>query len=297
MTLTIGFILLTHNKPHQIVRLVNTLNRMFDQPTIVCHHDFSKSDLPTDQLTGNVSLVNPHLQTGWGKFSVLEAALQALSSMYEASTPPDWFVLLSGADYPIKPAKQILSDLASSSYDVYIRHTEIKYNDYDTPWQKLCYERYCSIQFRTLSLNRELHLTKRKIALKHPFITDPFLPFSKNFRCFAGEHWFCANRKAAEYLIEFHRAKPALASHYRRLDSYTIAPEESYYHSIFCNAPHLNVSQNHWRYIDWSTKACHPKTLLFEDLPKIQASSAHFARKFDVDTDAKILNELDAVVG
>jgi len=36
---------------------------------------------------------------------------------------------------------------------------------------------------------------------------------------------------------------------------------------------------------------------LYEDLPRIQASSAHFARKFDIDKDARILDELDAIVG
>jgi Core-2/I-Branching enzyme len=136
------------------------------------------------------------------------------------------------------------------------------------------------------------------VKFGHSLLASPFLPFSKDFRCFAGEHWFCANRKAAEYLIEFHKAKPALANHYRRSDPFAIVvPEESYYHTIFCNAPGLKVSNNNWRYIDWSTKSSHPKTLLFEDLPRIQASSAHFARKFDIDKDARVLDELDAIVG
>lgn len=83
MTLTVGFILLTHNKPHQVIRLVTVLNRMFDHPPIVCHHDFSKSELHLDPLTKNVSLVQPHLQTGWGKFSLVGAMLCALQLMYK----------------------------------------------------------------------------------------------------------------------------------------------------------------------------------------------------------------------
>ena len=297
MTPTVGFILLTHNKPHQIVRLASTLNRMFDYPPIVCHHDFSKSDLPINSLAGDVSFVHPHLQTGWGDFSVIEAMLLALQIMYKAPTSPDWFILLSAADYPIKPAKQILHDLASSPYDVHIRHEQINYNDYKHDWQRLCYERYCVMKFRVPFLNRKLHLIKRPITIRYPVLTAPFLPFSENLRCFAGEHWFCANRKAAKYLIEFHNTKPALASHYRRLDSYNLSPDESYYQTIFCNAPHLKVSDNNWRYIDWSIEGAHPKTLLSEDLPNVYASSAHFARKFDMDEDDRVLAELDAIVG
>jgi hypothetical protein len=126
----IGFILLTHNNPDQVIRLIATLNRMFDDPPIVCHHDFSKSDLPVDMLTKNVSLVQPHLQTGWAKFSVVEATLRAFELMYGNVNSPDWSVLLSGADYPIKSSKQILHDLASSSHDVHIHHEQINYDVY-----------------------------------------------------------------------------------------------------------------------------------------------------------------------
>jgi Core-2/I-Branching enzyme len=296
---TVGFILLTHNKPYQVVRLIDTLNRMFDNPQIVCHHDFSKTDLPLEKISKNVSFVQPHLQTGWSKFSVVEAMLGALKLMYEAPDTPDWFILLSGADYPIKSSQQILQDLASSEYDVHMHHEQINYNAYERDWQELCYDRYCVAKFWVPFLNKKLRLTKHQVILKHPLLTAPFLPFSQDFRCFAGEHWFCANRKAAKYLLEFHQTKPALASHYRKLDYCTIVPEESYYHTIFCNAPHLKVSQNHWRYIDWgwSTNIAHPKTLLLEDIPKMQASSAHFARKFDFEEDITVLNELDALVG
>lgn len=296
MSSAVGFILLTHNKPHQIIRLVKTLNRQFDYPPIVCHHDLSKSYFPIEELHNNLLLVCPHIQTGWSKFSVVEAMLRALHMMYQTASP-DWFILLSGADYPIKPAQQILHDLATSPYDVHMRYEPIQYNHYQNEWQELCYMRYCYVELRLPYINHKLQWTHRKIYLKHPLLTAPFLPFSRSLRCFAGEHWFCANRKAAEYLLEFYTTKPRLAAHYRKFDAYTtITPEESYYHTIFCNAPHLKVSQNHWRYLDWSTKGLHPKTLTLEDLPALLKSSAHFARKFDLDQDAKVLDELDRVI-
>lgn len=296
MSPTVGFIILTHNKPHQTIRLINTLNRMFDFPPIVCHHDFSKSDFSVDALTKNILLVHPHLQTAWGKFSVVDAMLSALKLMYKTSMP-DWFILLSGADYPIKSARQILYDLGSSPYDVHIHHEQIKYNDYEGAWQELCFERYCVIKYRMPVLSRKLRLINIVLTIKNPYVTAPFLPFSTDLRCFAGAQWFCANRKAAEYLTEFHSTRPALASHYRRLDPYSIAPDESYCQTIFGNAPHLKVSHNNWRYVDWSIGGSHPKTLLFDDLPKINASPAHFARKFDIDVDIRVLNELDVMVG
>jgi hypothetical protein len=300
MTTSVGFILLTHQKSHQIFKLIDTLNQMFDRPPIVCHHDFSKSILPTEGLTENVSLVQPHIETGWGRFSIIEAELAAFSLMCQRAIPPDWFIVLSGADYPIKPAKQILNDLASSSYDVHMQYEYIDSNpDADrSAWQDLCYLRYYGVRFRIPSFDEKLRLSSREITLIKSPLRLPFLPYSKRFRCFAGEHWFCANRKAIEYLLKFHKSKPPLASHMRRMDAHvsTIVPDESYYHTVFCNAAHLKVSNNNWRYIDWSAKGAHPKVLKVEDLPKIRESSAHFARKLDMDVDMKIFNEIDAIL-
>jgi hypothetical protein len=139
-------------------------------------------------------------------------------------------------------------------------------------------------------------LTKRVVTLRHPLLTRLFLPFSSNFSCFAGEFWFTANCKVARYLIEYHSTKPDLASHYRRLERYNIiCPEESYYQTILCNSPNLKISQNNWRYVDWS-QGWPPKTLLLEDLAKLNACSAHFARKFDNDTDGEILDVLDEII-
>jgi hypothetical protein len=293
MTSKVGFILLTHEKPSQTIRLVTTLNRMFDCPPIVCHNDFSKTNLIIDTLPGNFSFVRPHLQTAWGRFSLVESALKALQLMYESPTSPDWFILLSGADYPIKPARQILQDLDSSLFDVHISNAEIKHNSYQDNWQKSCYYRYCGINIWFPFVNRKFRLSRRRITISHPLLVSRFLPFSDELRCFAGEYWFCGNRKSAEYLINFYEERPALAAHFRNAPN----PCESYLQTVFCNAPDLKVSGNNWRYIDWSTHGPHPKTLLQEDLPKITASSAHFARKFDINVDAMIFNELDAIIG
>jgi hypothetical protein len=292
---TVGFIVLSHNKPYQTVRLVTALNRMFDCPPIVCHHDFSQINLDVDSLTKNVSLVRPHVQTAWGSFSIVEAMLRALQLMYESPHSPDWFIFLSGADYPIKPARQIVADLDSSSFDVHIGHVPIKYHAYQSDWEKHCFNRYCVVRttIPSLSMNKGLHLVRRKVTISHPLLTAPFLPFSSNLRCFAGEFWFCANRKAANYLVKFYNERPALAAHYRK----TSNSSESYCQTVLCNAAQLRISGNNWRYVDWTIDGPHPKTLLSEDLPKLLASSAHFARKFDMDADAGIYDALDAIVG
>jgi hypothetical protein len=264
MTPTIGFVLLTHHKPRMIQRLINKLDAMFDHPPISCHHDFSKSDLTVEALPANVSVVSPHVEISWGAFAEVEGTARAIRLLYENSPGPDWFVLLSGTDYPIKPARRIIEDLGSSVFDAYIHCELIQAGAFRRPWQGLCYHRYCA--------------------------KDPNF-FSSEFRCYAGHQWFCANRRAAEYILEFYTTKPALAEHYRDVAH----ASESYFQCVLANAPHLKLNNETWRYIDWSAGGPHPKTLGILDLPKLLASHAHFARKFDADTDASILDELDAL--
>ncbi|AFZ60489.1 hypothetical protein H6G54_15035 [Anabaena cylindrica FACHB-243] len=292
MTISIGFILLTHRKPQQIHRLIAHLNKMFNYPRIVCHHDFSKSDLSVDTISKNVSFVRPHLQTQWGDFSIVEATVQAIKLMYESANSPDWFILLSGSDYPIKTAKEILGNLTSSKYDAHIHHEQIIYKVYQQNvkmsliWQILAYQRYCSYELFSVPLIKNL-----KIRLEHPLLTKPFLPFSEELRCFAGGQWFSANQRAAEYIINFHSQKTALASHYR----HRMFADESYFQTILANAPHLNLKNDDYRYVDWSTQGAHPKIMVMEDLPNLLTSSCHFARKFDLDVDSNILEQLDTI--
>ncbi|MBD2515224.1 hypothetical protein H6G93_09420 [Nostoc sp. FACHB-973] len=294
---SIGFVLLTHTKPLQIYRLINTLNRMFNYPLIVCHHDFSKCDLPVDTLPKNVLLVRPHLQTEWADFSLQEATIQALKLMYEVSDAPDWFVLLSGADYPIKTARQILEDLASSPDDAYIQYERITYETYKQDlkpnmlWLKNSYQRYCTKSFAFHYSKKYFAQLNMEIRLEHPLLTKPFLPFSKKLACFSGSQWFCANRKAAEYIIDFHQERNAVTLHYSKIKY----ADEAYFQTILVNAPHLKLKNDRRRYIDWSTGGSHPKVLLMEDLPNLLASSAHFARKFDIAIDSNILDELDRI--
>lgn len=294
---SIGFILLTHTNPQQIYRLINTLNRMFNYPLIVCHHDFSKCDLSVDTLSKNVLVVRPHLQTEWAKFTLVEATVQALQLMYEVPDAPDWFVLLSEADYPIKTARQILDDLASNPYDAYIQYEPITYKIYKsdlTPnmlWLKNSYQRYCTKSFSFNLSKKYFAQLNLEVRLEHPLLTKAFLPFSNKLACFSGSQWFCANRKAAKYIIDFHSQKNALTLYYSNL-KYT---DESYFQTILANAPNLKLKNDRRRYIDWSTGGTHPKVLLMEDLPNLIASSAHFARKFDIDIDSNILDELDKI--
>ena len=115
----LGFVILSHSNPEQVVRLIETLNKLYGSPPIACHHDFFQSKMDRKTLPRNVKLVTPCIATGWGKFSVVEAFLAAVDVLYKESDP-NWFCLLSGADYPIAKAEVVLDELEHSSCDAFL---------------------------------------------------------------------------------------------------------------------------------------------------------------------------------
>jgi len=282
--------------------LIRKLNRMFDHPPIACHHDFGKNPRFIENCPGNVRLVRPHVETKWADFSCIEAAVRALRLLYSGGHQPDWFVYLSGSDYPIKPAARILSDLQSSPFDAHIEHILVQRQAPPHPplegrleghkgpkWPRICHRRYCSVPVTVPWITKRLQLTTRTFQLEHPLLTAGQLPFSSEFRCFAGESWFCTNRRAAEVILDSHTRNAKLVNHYRKV----LCPEESYFHTVLANAPGLRLSQDPLRYMDWTASGDHPKVLSVDDLPRLAESHAHFGRKFAEDIAPEMLQGLE----
>ncbi len=287
----LGFVLLTHNKPHQTFRLVNRLNAMYGEPPIVVHHDFGKSDPEEARFPANVRFVRPHVPTEWGRFSLVEAAVAGVRLLHKQPDAPEWFTLLSGADYPCAPPSAVLADLENAPGDAFLQHHLV---DPDDPFCRLepaRLRRYLHLQFNIYYINRALRFSWRPLRLPR-LLSRPFLPFSRTFRCYAGWQWFTANRKAVRAVLDFHDNRPALARHYRNV----WCADESYFHCVLCNDPSVRLINDNKRYTEWRLGDPHPRTFGAADAPTILASGCHFARKFDADQDPVVLDALDAAL-
>ena len=71
-------------------------------------------------------------------------------------------------------------------------------------------------------------------------------------------------------------------------------PDEFLIPTIVMNSPFRDsIINDNFYYIDWSRGGSNPKTLTAEDFDKLMSSDKLMARKFDTQTDAKILDLLD----
>ena len=124
MSSLLGFVLVTHNNPEQIVFRCGALSDKFGGAPIAIHHDVSKCDLPLSKLPSNVSVVTKPIQTKWASLTIVEAYLLALGLLYETASP-DWAVSLSAADYLATTPERILAYLQRTPADALMDYREL----------------------------------------------------------------------------------------------------------------------------------------------------------------------------
>ena len=303
---TIGFVLVTHQNPDQILFLCSRLSSLFGDPPIAIHHDFSQNPLDRAQFPANIRFVDRTVRTGWGVMGVVDALLAALRLLYKSDDgwgDPDWFVSLSSADYPIQTAATILNQLEASPFDGYLDSREIY--DYggtfldqklrEFPFQQpryhqFAFNRYVAIPLLPLKFARRMSIPIERYCIHSPWVTTRLTPFRDGVKCFGGDAWMTLRRKLAHILLDETPLWRTLHRHYRSRS----VPEESFYHTLLGNTPGLNLSPDNLRYTDWKGCYAHPRTLNQGDIPRLLASTHHFARKFPFDPN--LLGELDSAV-
>ncbi len=227
--------------------------------------------------------------------------------MYQNSDGSDWFTFLSGSDYTTQPPQAVLDQLANGGFDAYLDHRPIVYPLIPDPttqyerhgfksagWVPVAYDRYIAIQIWLpgYSWRRKKPIRIPVGIVRSKSLVSPFNPFSEALRCFGGDAWITGNRRTAERILAQNDTNLAILAHYFT----RFAPDESLTHTILCNQPDLRISADNLRYIDWSIGGHHPKILGMEDIPRIFASKAHFARKFDLAGGTKVLDAIDQAV-
>lgn len=294
MNPAIGFVLITHGNPAQILFLCEQLTKLFDKAPIVIHHDFSKSSLNVDLFPKNVSFIEDWLETRWGGWGVVGGQLKAIRRLYSEHNP-DWFVVLSAADFPVKSASYILEDLYGSGFDAYLYHRRIERCQLPIPhegfgaenfshpaWERLAFERYMAIGFGFYKLATRLKWRTKALYLRQRFLIERLTPFKGAVRCYAGDFWLTGNRKTAEALLEDSELNRRLIAHFARRPN----PDEGFPHTALGNVPSLKISPDNKRFTDWAGQFNHPRTLTEADFPHLLASPSHFARKFAFETES-----------
>ncbi len=300
------YLLQTHRSPEQIYRLVHTIKKSSPDSEVLVSHDFTNCNLDDSGLQ---NLSGVHLipgKGGRGDFSIVQGYLDAVDWLLSHQIEFDWLINLSGQDYPIQPLSEIEQFLAQTSYDGFLEYFEVFSKE--SHWS--IREGYTRYLYRYSKLGFELTEWQRQVLtpLKILNYIQPFFriniaydligfktstPFNDKFICYGGSYFCTLSRQCIQYLYEFYQSNPEIVEYYRHV----CVSDESFIQTVLMNSRLFNLCNDGKRYFDFSkTKNGRPLVLTTSDYPSLVKSNAHFARKFDVTQDSKILDLLDTKI-
>src|SRR5450432_3864664 len=109
----IAYLILAHKNPRLIKKAVECLS--CEDATFIIHIDSKFSLTPFESIRGgNVFFIEKRLPVYWGEFSQTEAIFLLIREALAAPQRHDYFVLMSGSDFPLRSGRYVRNFLESN---------------------------------------------------------------------------------------------------------------------------------------------------------------------------------------
>ena len=272
----IAYIVLAHQYPDQLVRLIHRLNT--ETASFFVHIDRKTDSSLYQRVVSEVgSLPNVYFlkryRCYWGEWGHVSATLEGIKAILQSGTLFDYVILLTGQCYPLKANHEIETFLEAHS-------------------GSSCMESFPLPPSWLVRIDKwYIRFLSKKIILPNARLNFPVKrKFLRGFEPFGGSAYWCLSKDCVLYLDRFIRHNSHVLNFFR----FSLTPDELFFQTILLNSPlkHTIVNDNGW-YISWLPEAANPTLLGRADFEALMASSKLFARKFDTTRDAEILDKLD----
>jgi len=315
---TISYVVLCHDNAPQVLRLARTIRAISSRSRVLIRHNQPPGfiDPPAAEASGAELLVSA-IPCRWGHWSLVEATLEAFRRASELHDP-DWIVLISGQDYPIRPLEPWETSLLSDGYDAMMsgeplvdghagmtpgRNRERLKMRYTHRWHwlprlnvisrlpllmtrsvrrlwfKCLYPLQAVVVLNQLPRNEGWVLGIRRRAVR----------WSKERPIYKGSQWMALSRRAVATCVGGPETTDA-----RDYFATTLVPDEAYFQTVLAGAPDLRIR---WEPISWlrwqSDLVPHPDVIDESSLAIAVRAGTPFARKFDESTTPGILDLID----
>lgn len=274
----VAHLIITYTNPLQTARMIERMQHPgFD---FYIHVD-KKIDI-TDHLflarQPNVFLIQNRVNVVWGGYNTVEATLQSVKEILAAGRNYDYIHLMSGQDYPIKPADHIYRFFETN------RGKEFLAFEHFDEWADEAYPRI-----------REYHFTNYKFPGRYLVqrVINRILPERKSpipMDYYGASMFWALSSDCLRYIIHLldHNAR------FRRFMQFTWGSDEFMFQTLVLNSSFKEkVVNDNLLFLDRDKGAPHPNIITVNHLKQLLESSKLFARKFDAQTDGLIMDKLD----
>lgn len=298
LQLNICYFFMVHDKPAQFLRLLSAIHN--DRDRFIVH--VSQAASPQDrrafaEITARFSRLDvlASRMTAWGHWSLVETHAAAIAHAL-AHADWDYMINLSGACYPLKSSDQIRSRLHDAAAAFRSReggdappagggrgndgrhwpnYVTVQHIDDCPAHVRERYSRFWFLLGGKLRMIPGLRRTPPE-ALDHGW---------------KGSNWSVLHRGFCEWLD-----RDPLVGKANAFLRHCKLPEEAWLPWLMMSSPYRHTRSPNRHHINWTRGNAHPHILRSENFEELTASDAFFARKFDPEIDARILDMLDELV-
>jgi hypothetical protein len=277
----ICYLILAHNNFRHLDRLINALDGT--DCTFFIHLDKKVVQKYFPQYN-NVEVIPERTDINWGGFNMVEATLALMKRGLEYSPGADYYVLISGVDYPIRSKEFLYQQLEKGKEYIDIAPVPVPFKPIERyGYYYFDYDRR-NLKHYNPKFLAEVLLKKLKIKRKAPF------------RVYAGTQWFALTRECVRYILTTVREDKRYTGFFR----HTLVPDEAFFQTIIGNSPFLQNTAASLTYTVWEVAV--PPATIEERLIDFLESHIefndeygqrypYFARKFN-DGSEKLLEEI-----
>ncbi len=254
----IAYLIVTHRNPALLGKVIETLGSEDD--SFFIHVDAKSDFAPFAQLEGErVHFTKKREPVYWGEFSQVTAALTLIEEALASPHQPDYLMLFTGSEFPIRSRDYIHRHLEMHRGDQFI--TLSKMPAPGKPLDVLRTVRFPSAR----PMRRFLFRALAKLGLGKRDYRRAF----GSLEPYAGIGWWALTAEACREIRDFARRDLSIAPFLAK----THAPDETYMHTIIGNSPHRSRARRNFLYEDWSAGVLHPRMIDEEHLAAFAAET------------------------
>jgi len=277
----IAHLIMAYKEPAQIERLIKKLSHPGFDFYIHVDKKSNFNDFAYLSSLSNVFFTYTHIKIQWGSYNFTDAIIKCTNEILEKKEGYQFINLMSGQDYPLQSPDYIYNFFKENLHKSFV-----SFEAEGSDWWKSAIQRIEKYHMTNFSFRGRyiIQFIVNKILPKRKFPL-PYKLYGTNCTT-----WWAINRECAKYLVDFFQKNKQL----QRFSTFTWAPDEFLIPTILMNSPFKNsIVNNNLRYIDWSGGGAHPKVFSSRDLMDLKNSDKLFARKFDLNVDSGILDQID----
>lgn len=278
----IAYLIVAHNNPAHLQRLITALSS--SSASFYVHIDKKSTIDPFLDIQGDrIHFTQARVPVFWGDFSQVEATLVLLRSALLDPVRSDRFVLLSGADYPLRSACSIEQFFGIDPGREFMNLVAMPCAAAGKPISRLT-------AYRLRPGDPLLHRAKQKILMMAGLLPNQraYQDYLGALVPYGGSTWWALSREACDFILRFVTRESRAVQFFMN----TLCPDESFFQTILGNSPFKSRIVRNLTYTDWSAGGASPENITERHLALFRTPAAFtqddiygsgeklFARKF-----------------